>query len=141
MLSVDERRPLPAPPLSEASTLGKDKRYPPSSRKFSYDMLHGPAFHTSVGSRHLRGRSGSSKSSSFGTSIFSSNEGLDVPESSRFASFPRLGRRWDSISSRGTNTSARNSAEVGTQPTSASFGSIAGSFDAGRRRGSSSSRR
>lgn len=124
MLSVDEQRPLPAPPLSEASMLGKDKRYPPSSRKFSYEMLHGPAFETSVGSRHLRGRSGSSKSSSFGTSIFSSNEGPEMQESSRFATFAKLGRRWDSISSRGTNTSARNSSEVSSQPTSASLGSM-----------------
>uniref|UniRef100_V5ETA0 Uncharacterized protein n=2 Tax=Kalmanozyma brasiliensis (strain GHG001) TaxID=1365824 RepID=V5ETA0_KALBG len=126
MLSVDEQRPLPAPPLSEASLLGKDKRYPPSSRKFSYEMLHGPAFETGAGSRHFRGRSGSSKSSSFGTSIFSSNEGPEMQESSRFASFAKLGRRWDSISSRGTNTSARNSSEVSSQPTSASLGSMKG---------------
>jgi hypothetical protein len=77
-------------------------------------MLHGPAFHSSVGSRHLRGRSGSSKSSSFGTgnSIFSSAESNDTHEPSRFANFPRFGRRWDSISSRGTTPSARNSADV-----------------------------
>ncbi|KAJ9477575.1 hypothetical protein PHBOTO_001145 [Pseudozyma hubeiensis] len=124
MYAVDEQRPLPAPPISETSLSGKDKRYPPSSRKYTYDMLHGPAFHTSVGSRHLRGRSGSSKSSSFGTSIFSSNDGQDMHESSRFASFPRLGRRWDSISSRGTNASARNSAEVQSHPNVASHSSM-----------------
>ncbi|TKY84977.1 hypothetical protein EX895_006057 [Sporisorium graminicola] len=124
MYSVDESRPLPAPPLQDAAMSGKDKRYPPSSRKFSYDMLRGPAMHSSVGSRHLRGRSGSSKSSSFGTSIFSSNESHDMHETSRFASFPRFGRRWDSISSRGTNASARNSAEVSTQPNGYSFGSM-----------------
>ncbi|CBQ70552.1 conserved hypothetical protein [Sporisorium reilianum SRZ2] len=124
MYSVDESRPLPAPPLQDASVSGKDKRYPPSARKFSYDMLRGPAMHSSVGSRHLRGRSGSSKSSSFGASIFSSNEGHEMSETSRFASFPRFGRRWDSISSRGTNTSARNSAEVSMQPGGASWGSM-----------------
>ena len=125
MQSVDESRPLPAPPLSEATLFNKDKRYPPSSRKYSYEMLHGPAFHTSVGSRHLRGRSGSSKSSSFGTgtSIFSSSESNEMHESSRFAGFARLGRRWDSISSRGTSASARNSAEV-AQPNGTSFGSM-----------------
>ncbi|CDU24425.1 uncharacterized protein SPSC_03796 [Sporisorium scitamineum] len=124
MYSVDESRPLPAPPIQDATMSGKDKRYPPSARKFSYDMLRGPALHSSVGSRHLRGRSGSSKSSSFGTSIFSSNEGHENHETSRFASFPPFGRRWDSISSRGTNTSARNSAEVSLQPSGASFGSM-----------------
>ncbi|GAC97110.1 hypothetical protein PHSY_004694 [Pseudozyma hubeiensis SY62] len=124
MYAVDEQRPLPAPPISETNLSGKDKRYPPSSRKYTYDMLHGPAFHTSVGSRHLRGRSGSSKSSSFGTSIFSSNDGHEIQESSRFASFPRLGRRWDSISSRGTNASARNSAEVQAHQNMASHGSM-----------------
>lgn len=112
MYGADGSRPLPAPPLADSNSLNKDKRYPPSSRKYSYEMLHGPAFHTSVGSRHLSGRSGSSKSSSFGTSIFPSNESNEMHESSRFASFPKLGRRWDSISSRGTNVSARNSAEV-----------------------------
>ncbi|KAJ1039180.1 hypothetical protein NDA10_001415 [Ustilago hordei] len=55
MFSADVSRPLPAPPLSDTTSLNKDKRYPPSSRKYSYEMLHGPAFHTSVGSRHLRG--------------------------------------------------------------------------------------
>lgn len=111
MHSADVHRPLPAPPVSE---MPPSKRYPPSSRKYSYDMLHGPAFHSSVGSRHLRGRSGSSKSSSFGTgnSIFSSAESNDTHEPSRFANFPRFGRRWDSISSRGTTPSARNSADV-----------------------------
>lgn len=111
MHSADVHRPLPAPPVSEVPP---SKRYPPSSRKYSYDMLHGPTFHSSVGSRHLRGRSGSSKSSSFGTgnSIFSSAESNDTHEPSRFASFPRFGRRWDSISSRGTVPSARNSADV-----------------------------
>ncbi|SYW78379.1 uncharacterized protein UBRO2_02571 [Ustilago bromivora] len=123
MFSADGSRPLPAPPLSDTTSLNKDKRYPPSSRKYSYEMLYGPAFHTSVGSRHLRGRSGSSKSSSFGTSIFSSNESNEVHESSRFASFPKLGRRWDSISSRGTNVSARNSAEV-AQRVGPSYGSM-----------------
>lgn len=117
MYSVDEGRPLPAPPVSDAMVSNKDKRYPPSSRKYSY--------HSSVGSRHLRGRSGSSKSSSFGTgtSIFSANESNEMHESSRFASFPRLGRRWDSISSRATSASARNSAEV-AQPNIVSHASV-----------------
>lgn len=124
MTGVDAKRPLPAPPASEASLSSKSKRFPPSSRKFSYDMLRGSVFHSSVGSRHLRGRSDSSRSSSFGTSIFSSNDGHEPHETSRFISFPRLGRRWDSISSRGTNASARSSVEVGVQPNVAPFGSM-----------------
>lgn len=92
MHSMDEQQPLPAPPLSDTMLSNKDKRYPPSSHKYSYEMLHGPAFHSSVGPRHLPGQSGSSKSSSFGTSIFSSSESNDMYETLRFASFLRLGQ-------------------------------------------------
>lgn len=104
-----ESRPSPAAPAPEGSV--RDKKYPPSARKYDYDSLKGSTPQSSVGPSHLRGQS---EASSFGTgtSIFSSEGGEGYE--SRYGFFPKLNTRWDSISSRGTNASARSSADLAT---------------------------
>lgn len=110
-----EGRSLPAAPVQDGNA--KDKKYPPSARKYNYGSLNGPTTQSSVGPTHLRGQS---ESSSFGTStsIFSSEGGEGYE--SRYGFFPKLNKRWDSISSRGTNASARSSADLGVQASGSS---------------------